>query len=55
MREQEIVERYVLCAVVFFLVLFAGLALADYFEPCEHGRESLLAPCHDPLDDYPHC
>ena len=54
-RREEVVERHVLGMAVFLVLLFAGLALVNHFEPCEHGRKSFAAPCHDPFDDYPSC
>ena len=44
-------ERFVLGMVVFLVMLYAGLLLVNYLEPCEHGRSVLAAPCHDPNDD----
>ena len=49
------VGRQVLGMTIFLVMLFAGLLPVNYFEPCEHGRNSLASPCHDPLDDFPSC
>ena len=55
LRGEEMVERHVLGMAIFLVMLFAGLLLVNYLEPCEHGRKALAAPCRDPLDDHPHC
>jgi hypothetical protein len=48
-------ERHILGMAVFLILLYAGLLLVNYLEPCEHGRYGLAAPCHDPLEDIPRC
>ena len=54
-RGEEMVERHILGMVIFLVMLYAGLLLVNYFEPCEHGRMRLAAPCYDPLEDSPRC
>ncbi len=54
-RREEMLGRHVLGMAVFLVLLLAGLALVNHFEPCEHGREGFAAPCHDPSDDWPSC
>jgi hypothetical protein len=48
-------ERHILGMVMFLFMLYAGLLLVNYLEPCEHGRPVLAGPCYDPSEDYPHC
>ena len=55
MLEQATVERHVLGMVIFLVMLYAGLLLVNYLEPCEHGRMGFAAPCYDPLDYSPSC
>ncbi len=54
-RREAAAGRHVLGMALFLLTLLAGLLLVNYFEPCEHGRGTLAAPCYDPLEDWPHC